>query len=159
MSSKFNIRTGTLDDLERIIDLNLKLFKFESSFNNNLNLSWTLSAEGKKYFQDRLQKIDGCIVVAELDNKVIAYLASSTLQNHNYYLEKNLAKVDNMFVLPDYRNMGVGSSLLEEFNSWCKKKNISKILTEVSNQNDVAQDFYAKNGFAGFSLVLFKKVK
>jgi ribosomal protein S18 acetylase RimI-like enzyme len=159
MSLNFSTRAADSTDLERIIDLNLKLFKYESAFNDGLNLSWTLSPEGKKYFQKLLRQDRGIIFVAELEGKIIAYLAGTLIGKINYRLEKCFAEIDNMFVLPDYRGQGVGSALIEQFYNWSKEQGVEKILTEINQENPTAQEFYGKNDFQPHSFVLERKVK
>ena len=40
------------------------------------------------------------------------------------------------------------------FIEWCKMRNISKIRTEASAQNELAISFYKNKGFKEFSLIL-----
>ena len=159
MNSDFSYRLAKSTDLEKIIDLNLKLFKFESAFNDGLNLSWTLSDEGKKYFKKRLEGDGGVIFVAEEAGKIIAYLAATLVGRINYRLEKSFAEVDNMFVLPDYRGQGVGSNLIAKFYAWCQSQSVEKVLVEVSSSNKTAIEFYSKNLFADHAVILERKVK
>lgn len=57
----------------------------------------------------------------------------------------------NDFVVknPFFRNRGIGSKLLEELFSFCKRKNIVKITGEISKIDDVERliNFYKNKGF------------
>ena len=75
MMDKNIIRKATIKDLADIQRLNLDLFKKECrEFDENLNLKWTYSNDGKKYFSWRISKKDGFVEVAECSNKIVGYI-------------------------------------------------------------------------------------
>jgi hypothetical protein len=65
------IKNATIDDLGRVQELNLKLFENEQKeYDSLLNLDWTFGEIGTKYYQDRISKEDGCILIAIIDKKL-----------------------------------------------------------------------------------------
>ncbi len=67
-------------------------------------------------------------------------------------------KQENMFMLKEYRNLGIGTRLYEEFNKWCKKKKVGIIRVQATAKNQKAVDFYRKNNFKGYTLILESKI-
>jgi len=60
----------------------------------------------------------------------------------------NKAELIELYVMPEYRKKGVGSNLLDEFMSWCRKREIKKIYLETEMQDRKAVTFWKKRGFA-----------
>lgn len=57
------------------------------------------------------------------------------------------AELLNIAVLPEYRSLGVGSTLLKQVMYSAKKKNARRMLLEVREHNEAAQHLYKKNNF------------
>jgi len=71
------------------------------------------------------------------DNKVIGYYA--------YIIEeKEIARLDNLFVLPEYIGKGFGKYLVNDFLERMRKQEIKKIILD-SEPN--ATEFYLRIGF------------
>ena len=45
------IKKADIRDLNKILELNKKLFEFEKQFGDTFNLDWTYSLKGKNYFK------------------------------------------------------------------------------------------------------------
>ncbi len=69
-------------------------------------------------------------------NKVIGY--------YSYILEKTVAKLDNLFVLPEYIGKGLGKYLIDDFLTRMRNQKVKKIILD-SDPN--AEEFYLKIGF------------
>ena len=52
--------------------------------------------------------------------------------------------LDELFVLPEYRKMGIATALLAHLGEWDE---IAAIQLETTPSNDIARDFYLKRGF------------
>ena len=153
MESK--IKTATKDDLKTIQELNRILFEKESAeFDNTLDCKWTFSTEGESYFNKRIVEDDGCIFVAYVDDKIVGYLAGGLVKNKTYRSVSNFADLENMFVLEEYRGMEIGTRLYETFVEWCKSKVVRRLQVVTSAQNTGGINFYKKNGFINYDLVL-----
>ncbi len=152
MESK--IEQATIDDLKDIQNLNFLLFKKEhDEFDNTLNCEWTMSEEGKKYFTARIN--GGCLLVARVDNKIVGYLNGGI---HNKKTSHRtipvFAELENMFVLDEYRNKGIGTKLYLAFENWCKSKGAQRIQLFAFSRNIAGINFYRKNGLDEYGVVL-----
>lgn len=77
--------------------------------------------------------------VYELDGKVVGfYIASRVLDE---------SEVFTIAVDKDYKNMGIGTALLNHLIDTCKDKGITQIWLEVSTKNEPAINLYKKFGF------------
>ena len=149
------IRSATLDDLEDIQSLNLKLFEKEhKEYDPLLDLCWTFWKEGTMYYKNRILEDDGCVVVALLDNKVVGYICGGITKAESYRNLPIVAELENTFVLETFRSQGIGSRLFEKFIERCRNKNVGKIRVIASAQNEGAIKFYRANKFNDYALTL-----
>lgn len=149
------IKNAAINDLQKIQELNLKLFEKEhKEYDSLLNLDWTFGKVGTKYYQDRISKDDGCVLVAIVDNKIVGYLCGGLKKAEEYRNLPIVAELENTFVLDEFRSKGIGKKLYNEFINWCKTKNVGKIRVEASVQNELAIKFYRNNNFKDYTLIL-----
>ncbi len=152
---KVTIRVATIDDLEKVQELNLKLFEKEyRDYDPLLNLNWTFGKEGTKYFRERILRNDGCVLVAVVEDEIVGYLCGGIKKVESYRNLPSVAELENMFILKPFRSRGIGKQLLNEFVRWCESKKISKVKVEASASNKKAIKFYRANGFKNYTLIL-----
>ena len=90
------IRKATIDDLNKIQNLNNELFKLEKeNYDSTLVLNWPLTEEGKNYFKNLI--INDYVVVALIDNEIVGYLAG-TINDKGSYEEIQYGEINNMLV-------------------------------------------------------------
>ncbi len=77
--------------------------------------------------------------VAQKDNKVLGYVGISAIIDEGY--------ITNIAVFPEYRNMGVGSALIEHLFRFADEKALAFISLEVRKSNKGAISLYEKFGF------------
>lgn len=154
MESK--IKSATIEDLKRVQELNLMLFEKEyAEFDNTLNCKWTFGEDGTEYFKSRIIEDDGCVFVAVVDDEIVGYLAGGLMDNKKTYrVLPNSAELENTFVLDNRRGMGIGQKLFEAFKDWCKSKDVKRLRVVASAQNVGGINFYKKNGFSDYNLIL-----
>lgn len=149
------IKNATINDLQKIQELNLKLFEKEyKEYDPLLNLDWTFGKIGTKYYQDRISMDNGCVLVAIIDNKIVGYLCGGLKKTKTYRNLPIYAELENTFVLNKFRSKGIGKKLYNEFINWCKIKNVGKIKIETYAQNKLAIKFYKNNRFKDHILIL-----
>ncbi|PIR44045.1 hypothetical protein COV23_01960 [Candidatus Wolfebacteria bacterium CG10_big_fil_rev_8_21_14_0_10_31_9] len=154
MESK--IKSATIEDLKRVQELNLMLFEKEyAEFDNTLNCNWTFGEDGTEYFKGRIIEDDGCVFVAVVDDEIVGYLAGGLMDNKkSYRVLPNSAELENMFVLDNRRGTDIGSKLYQAFVDWSKSKSVKRLRVSASAQNVAGINFYRKNGFVDYDLIL-----
>lgn len=154
--NKVLIRKARLEDLVAIQRLNNNLFELEfNNFDDTLKLGWPFEKEGKEYFKSMIE--NEIVLIAQIDEKIIGYLAGSICEQISY-IKETFAELDNMCIYDEYRRYGIGTLLINEFKKYCKEKNIHNIKVTASAKNSRAIQFYMKNGFEDYNITLKYKV-
>jgi len=55
--------------------------------------------------------------------------------------------IESFYVSPNHRGRGIGKSLLEKTNAWCRTRHARILRLDVSASNDAALELYQSNGF------------
>lgn len=154
---KVKIQSATIENLKDIQDLNHQLcIKENKEFDATINPAYPIQKQGEEYFKDKIK--NGCTLIAVVDGKVIGYLVGGISDVEDYRNISKIAEAENMFILEEYRSMGIGKKLLQEFTEWCKSKKAQRIKAVASAQNKRAIEFYRREGFKDYDLVLEKKI-
>jgi diamine N-acetyltransferase len=149
------IRKATIEDLNRIQELNLLLFEKEyKEYDKLLDLDWTFGKVGEKYFRDALTKSNHCAFVVEVDGVVVGYIVGAIEKGENYRKLPKMAALDNIFVLEEYRSKGIGKMLYGEFVKWAKGNGVKRVKVEASPDNVEGIAYYENMGFKGFTITL-----
>ena len=122
-----NIRSERAKDKEPVYQVNIKAFKTE----DEARLVNALRDSGCEYIS----------LVAERDNKVIAYILFTpvTLTGHQPNLK--LLGLAPMAVLPEYQNQGIGTALVKQGLEECRDRGYDAIAV-LGHSN-----YYPKFGF------------
>lgn len=77
--------------------------------------------------------------VAVVDNEIIGFASVSKE-------EKNICKLNKLYVLPTIQKTGAGKALLQNVITFTKENKATELQLQV-NRNNNAKDFYLKQGF------------
>ena len=80
------------------------------------------------------------------------------MNTQNTYNKYKQAELDNMCILEEYRKLGIGSRLFEEFKTICKENDIKELKVVASYKNTNAINFYKKNGFEEADITLKQRL-
>ena len=148
-------RLATIDDLNKIQNLNNELFKLEKEkYDSTLVSDWPLTEDGKYYFKNLIE--NDYVVVALIDDEIVGYLAG-TINDKESYEEIQYGEINNMLVNSNYRGYGIGKRLIKSFKTYCKDNNVFHLKVTASFKNTDAIEFYKRNGFEEFDLTLTTK--
>lgn len=151
------IRKAKLKDLKEILKLNLLLLEKENKeFDSVVNCGWT-AARGKKYFKERIEK-SGCTFVAVVDENVVGYLTGGLIREEIFRFKIKMAELETMFVMDNFRGIGIGKGLFKAFERWSRSKKMNRLRVLVSLNNVQALEFYRKKGFKDQDMVLEMEV-
>ncbi len=163
---EIKIRPATINDLEDIKKLNAMLFQNEyDNFDQTLDLKWPFGQEADDYFKKRIAG-DGCALIACIDDKTVGYLAGGFHQfgpfpgmaESSYRTLPNFSELENMCVVEEHRGKGIGTKLCQEFLTWSKAKGAVRMSVLASANNPETVNFYRKNGFIDYDLILEKDI-
>jgi ribosomal protein S18 acetylase RimI-like enzyme len=145
------IRRGTSKDLAVVQKLNQQLFFHEHDEHfyegDTYNLNWPYEEDGIKYFKDCLGENPASgLFLAEVEDVAVGYLACSQF-TRTYRIPARVGYLDNMYVSPEFRNLGLGSALIDAFKDWSAANGAGLIRVSAMAKNASAQRFYQRNGF------------
>ncbi|MPM33948.1 hypothetical protein SDC9_80529 [bioreactor metagenome] len=75
-----------------------------------------------------------------LDEKVVGFLEFHIVDN-------STIKIGDIVVLPQYRDIGIGTELLNYSKRFCKHNGFTKLTLGMINDNIMLKKWYIKNGF------------
>lgn len=154
------IKSATVEHLEDIRKAHVMLsHKVQKDFDDKtINREWAFSQDGEEYFKKRIIMEDGFVSVAYLDEKIVGYLIGEINASRSDRIPSDIAELESMFVADEMRGMGVGTKLCRAFEDWCKSKGIERMRVIVSTENKGAINFYRKNGYADYDLIMEKDI-
>ncbi|MFA6088226.1 MAG: GNAT family N-acetyltransferase [Candidatus Woesearchaeota archaeon] len=151
------IQFATIENLKEIQNLNHQLcIKENKEFDATVNKDYPIQTSGENYFKERIKK--DCALVATTDDKIVGYLVGAIIETEEYRNISKLGEAENMFVLEEYRSLGIGKKLFHKFIEWCKSKGAKRIRAVASAQNIKAIEFYKKEGFSDYNITLEKEI-
>ena len=127
---KYIIREGKNKDVEAVWNMGNNVSKFKTT--ENVVIFWP-----KEILKKCIDKEDILFYVVELENRIIGF----SIVNLNQSLGK--AEIENIYILPKYRNNRIGRKLLDVILQKLKDKNYNN----VNCLADEAIGFYEHYGF------------
>lgn len=148
--NNLKIKKAKIEDLNALINLRKEHFLYEKNElgNNILDLNWASSEDSRedlKYFI-----LEQIIFIAEVDDIPVGYICGEIDVKKPWYKE-NVAILTNLFVKEKYRRKNIGKYLLNYFIESVKEHKLDKIEVSTRYNNDIAFNFYEKNGFKNLS--------
>lgn len=150
MNIKINL--AKTEDWGVIQKLNIEVYKSDSKFDPDLDMTRPLSSEGEEYYKKLASGVRGKCAIAYYDHKPIGYIAMSELKfDHR---KSRYIEIENMGVSEEYRSHGVGSRLMTYARDYAKEMGINKIFVIAYYDNEKAINFYKNKGFRPIGLEL-----
>lgn len=148
-----SIREARTHDLKAIQKLSTELAHSDSPYDKDVDLDWADTNDGKKYFKEKIQKIEGICWVAALNDEIIGYATASIKETPSWRLVK-VSELENLFVSEQYRSRGIGKLFMDTFMNWSKKMKVNKVSTCVFYPNNNAIEFYKRYGLKQYDINL-----
>ena len=128
------IRRFEINDLDRVFELLNELYEGKLKYD-----------VFSKIYQDKLNDNNSYYVVAVIDNKIVGVLTSEL--EVKLTRERKQMYIDTIIVDENYRNKGIGKTLMENALNYAKDNNceIVELTSRIKNEN--AHRFYEGIGF------------
>ena len=92
------------------------------------------------------------LFVAVSAGRIVGFISGELREGSPAFRPKTWASVDDVFVEPDYRNLGVGRALLQSVKAWAKDKGADGVSLQVAAANERGRKFYEELGFREISV-------
>lgn len=144
----YRIRKATIHDTNKLNELLTLLIRDEKKYDNNINEEFKV----KSFYEYIINKENNYLLVAESSNTIIGYLYGYIIDDENTVINK-VAKIDALYIEEEYRQCGIGSSLIKEFKNIIKDK-VKYLEVNTFNNNKEAISTYKNNGFKEISTIM-----
>jgi GNAT superfamily N-acetyltransferase len=151
-----SISQANVNDVALIQDLNHEVMVDNAKYDADLNISWTKSELGRKYFAEVLADSTSAVFVAYDEKIPVGYISLSP--KHFGYRNAKYVEINDMGVIPTYRSKGVGSLLMERGLEWAKEQGFDRAYVASYSKNAGAIKFYEKSGFEMIDVSLEKNL-
>jgi GNAT superfamily N-acetyltransferase len=106
----------------------------------------------RRFLADLTSSSHAFLFVAEFDGRTIAFVSGELRESSPTFRPKTWASVDDVYVEPDYRNLGVGRALIESVKAWAKERDADGVSLQVAAANERGRKFYEDLGFREVSV-------
>ena len=146
MNNKIKQVTNVVD-ADRCDELLTKLIHDERQYNDTIEDNYIVTNHFNKMLDD-----ENIIILAYYINKtIVGYILIRRTSN-------NTCLLDGLYVEKEYRNKGIGKSLLTEAISRIKNMNVKYVDINVMYNNIIAKHIYEKLGFVGYEIKMRKSI-
>lgn len=146
MNNKIKQVTNVVD-ADRCDELLTKLIHDERQYNDTIEDNYIVTNHFNKMLDD-----ENIIILAYYINEIIVgYILIRRTSN-------NTCLLDGLYVEKEYRNKGIGNSLLKEAISRIKNMNVKYVDINVMYNNIIAKHIYEKLGFVGYEIKMRKSI-
>jgi ribosomal protein S18 acetylase RimI-like enzyme len=147
---QIKIRKALLSDLEELYIFEQNIIEAERPFDP------TLKRESTNYYdlKEMITASNVEVVVAELNDKIIASGYARIERSKAYLQHSNHAYLGFMYVLPEYRGKGINKGIIEALKTWTREQKVTELRLEVYYDNIPAIKAYEKIGFSKHMLLM-----
>ena len=98
-----------------------------------------------RFIQERIEKQDSVIYLAIQRKQVIGFV--QLYPSYSSISMKRSWILNDLYVIPEARQEGVGQKLMNAAINLCKETNANSISLQTAPDNERARQLYVKNGF------------
>ncbi len=129
-----------------VSDLNIFVEAYKKAYRGLENYAYRDEKSVKNYFKWLLKRDPEGFMVAEDSKSVLGFVACDVNWISIFEMHK-VGEIHEIFVLPEFRNRGIGSKLLENALEYAKSRGRKVVELWVGKENYLAIKFYEKHGF------------
>lgn len=143
------VRRGKCKDSVMVRDIWLEFMKYHQDNFPFLGLNMVENAPDiwEEYFKNNVRSIKKLALVAEVNGIPVGYLLGGIIKQPPVMKIIEIGTITDFAVTKKWRNRGIGSKLLKEFERWCKSRKIKIITLQVADNNKNSINFYKKHNF------------
>lgn len=149
MTVSCTVRAARRNDLPALCALLGELFAIEADFKPEPSRQWA----GLERLLERSQ--EAVVLVAEADGAVLGMCSAQVLISTAEGGEAAL--VEDVVVRGDARGRGIGRTLLDALEAWCRQRGIRRLQLLADTANTPALEFYRARGWQPTQLAAWRK--
>lgn len=149
---EFIVRAGRRDDAADAARLWVQSAQEHTVHDPVYTISPDAEKTMRRFLADFTSSSHSFLFVAVLDDETIGFISGDLREGSPTFHPKTWASVDDVYVAPEYRSLGVGRALLDNVESWAREKGASGISLQVAAANERGRNFYERLGFREVSI-------
>lgn len=151
------IRKASVDDKEILTSLSLSFWEGVLQKDPYYEGSITIE-ECRKLIQRALHDDNCCLLVAEVESKIIGYVEIWLANRDFYFIADNYAYINGIYVKDDYRVAKISLKLYRKAEEWVLSQNLKYLVADVSAYNEKVARALHFYGFKTFRTRLVKSL-
>ena len=148
------IRRAREGDVSELADMSLQFLTSELAYDRNLHVP--SKEEFYNFWIRTLDNQRNVVLVAE-EEELLGYVYGWFMRDF-FLFKESRAYISDLFVKPEFRGNGVGSSLLTHIIDVFRKGGVRFVYADVYCRNTSALGFWKKNGFDVESFTLVRQL-
>jgi GNAT superfamily N-acetyltransferase len=150
--SDFTIRSGHREDAAEAARLWMQSAKEHTAHDQIYATAPGAERVMRRFLADLAGSSHSFLFIAESGDRTVGFISGELREGSPAFRQKTWASVDDVYVERDYRNLGVGRSLLQSVEAWAKEKGAHGISLQVAAANKRGRKFYEELGFREISI-------
>ncbi|SFM47517.1 Predicted N-acetyltransferase YhbS [Gracilibacillus orientalis] len=140
-----NLRLAETKDIKQLIRMRWD-FTIEYDESKRIQSFADFEKECQSFLENAIESDQWFIWIAEENGKVVSHIYIELIQKvpRPGKVTYPFAYMTNVYTVPEYRNMGVGSKILKTINKWIKENHYEFVIVWPS---DESINYYKKNGY------------
>jgi ribosomal protein S18 acetylase RimI-like enzyme len=149
---EFTIRPGRRDDAAEAARLWMQSAEEHTAHDPVYATAPGAEKTMRRFLADLASSGHSFLFVAVSGGRTVGFISGELREGSPTFQPKTWASVDDVFVEPDHRNLGMGRALLESVGAWARERGASGISLQVAAANARARKFYEELGFREISV-------
>jgi len=147
-----NIRKATQQDIEQLTKYGIILLKQHSDLDPYFEPIETVDTVYRKFLEGCLNSDDKLLLVAEKNGELLGYAAGIIQARSPIFKINENGYINDVFVLEEFRKLGIAKMFLIELKKWFESKGIKYIELSVHAKNAVGKKTWANFGFEAYEM-------
>lgn len=146
---KITIRAGRVSDIPKIKDcLITSWVEHARRVPELLDKKQMRQSDVETYYKKCFDTTDKCFLfVAEVDGEFAGFQRADIQKIPNFFRHNKILYLDDAYVLPKYRRLGIATKLIIESEKKARKLGIKRIQSRVYAFNKPAQELLSRLGY------------
>jgi ribosomal protein S18 acetylase RimI-like enzyme len=149
---RFTVRPGRRDDAGVAARLWVRSAEEHALYDSVYATAPDAEKVMRRFLADLSSSSHSCLFVSEREGEVIGFLSGELREGSPAFTPKTWAAVEDIYVVPKHRSLGVGRALFEECRKWAQQKGADGISLQVAAGNTRARKFYERLNFREVSV-------
>jgi ribosomal protein S18 acetylase RimI-like enzyme len=155
--ARFTVRSGKRDDAASAARLWVRSASEHTVYDTVYATAPDAEKVMRRFLADLSSSSHSCLFVAERNGEVVGFLSGELRDGSPAFKAKTWAAVEDIYVVPNHRSLGIGHALFEECKEWAEQKGADGISLQVAAGNTRARKFYEELGFREVSVYQVKE--